>query len=270
MPKYPFNDYDFIYIAKPTRPLKKYKAALRNKKTGKNTYVHFGDKRYEQYKDTTDLKLYSKQDHNDKKRRDAYLKRHNKTIAAGSPPVAYSAAYFAKRFLWSDPKPEKKKKTGKGVKKGMGETEIERVFHSLVPKYHKLLGKGGTNNHQLDVLGEKIFGKEWRTVSDQKAYDLSKPRKRSFSIINNDFRGSGQHWLAVYHTPTTIYVWDSFGRAPEAIVPVLKKRAAKAGTKYVANDRDAEQADAQEDCGARCLAWLECVKTFGIRSAMKV
>jgi len=40
-----------------------------------NKWIHFGDKRYEQYKDTTPLKLYSNINHLDKQRRKNYLLR---------------------------------------------------------------------------------------------------------------------------------------------------------------------------------------------------
>ena len=39
--------------------------------------IDFGDNRYEQYKDSTKLKLYEKQNHGDKKRRRNYFMRHS-------------------------------------------------------------------------------------------------------------------------------------------------------------------------------------------------
>ncbi len=56
--------------------------------------VHFGDNRYQQYKDQTDLKLYSKLDHNDSVRRKAYYARHGKNTAM------YTAKWFSHKFLW--------------------------------------------------------------------------------------------------------------------------------------------------------------------------
>tara|TARA_A100001015_G_C14678647_1_gene589810 strand:- start:66 stop:293 length:228 start_codon:yes stop_codon:yes gene_type:complete len=38
---------------------------------------HFGDSRYEQYKDSTGLGIYSHLDHMDKTRRSNYYKRHS-------------------------------------------------------------------------------------------------------------------------------------------------------------------------------------------------
>jgi hypothetical protein len=42
--------------------------------------VHFGDNRYQQYRDSTSLKLYKHLDHNDEKRKKAYYDRHGKAI----------------------------------------------------------------------------------------------------------------------------------------------------------------------------------------------
>lgn len=58
-------------IQKSSRKNKKYMAIVDDKK------IHFGDNRHQQYKDITSLKLYSHLDHNDKKRRMNYFKRHS-------------------------------------------------------------------------------------------------------------------------------------------------------------------------------------------------
>ena len=47
---------------------KKYTAKIRNKKTKKERIIHFGDSRYQQYKDRTPLGLYKRKDHGTRKR----------------------------------------------------------------------------------------------------------------------------------------------------------------------------------------------------------
>jgi len=56
---------------------KKYTAHIQNKKTKKKRRLHFGDKRYQQYKDRTPLKLYRKQNHGTRKRMQNYFNRHS-------------------------------------------------------------------------------------------------------------------------------------------------------------------------------------------------
>ena len=58
---------------------KKYTAFVKDKKTKKVRRIHFGDRRYEQYKDRTPLKLYSHKNHGTRKRMENYFSRHSGT-----------------------------------------------------------------------------------------------------------------------------------------------------------------------------------------------
>ncbi len=82
-------------IMKSTRKNKKYMVYVTDstKKSGKKL-VHFGDSRYQQYKDSTPLKLYSSKNHLDKKRRAKYFSRHGKTNDKTS------AKYWSNKYLW--------------------------------------------------------------------------------------------------------------------------------------------------------------------------
>lgn len=74
---------------------KKYYAVLENKITKKLVQVPFGDQRYEQYKDSTGLGLYSEKNHLDKKRRKNYRARHQHDNLKD-----WSSGYFSWKFLW--------------------------------------------------------------------------------------------------------------------------------------------------------------------------
>ena len=65
-----------IKFQKSPLRFKKYRATIKNKNGIK--HIDFGDNRYQQYKDSTPLKLYRKLDHNDTKRRHNYFSRHSK------------------------------------------------------------------------------------------------------------------------------------------------------------------------------------------------
>lgn len=88
------ENYKFKKFEKSKTSGKKYDAVLENKKTGQTKRVPFGAKGYEQYKDKA-LGLYSKDNHNDTKRRSSYRKRH-----AGEVNAKYSSGYFAWKYLW--------------------------------------------------------------------------------------------------------------------------------------------------------------------------
>jgi hypothetical protein len=56
---------------------KKYTAFIKNKKTKKIRKINFGDRRYQQYKDRTKLKLYKHKNHGTIKRKKNYFSRHS-------------------------------------------------------------------------------------------------------------------------------------------------------------------------------------------------
>lgn len=89
---------------------KKYTAVLQNKVTGRFRRVHFGDQRYEQYRDRTRLGVYSDRNHNDIKRMRSYYSRHSgvKTRKAGidkernraKETGLYTAKLLSHMYLW--------------------------------------------------------------------------------------------------------------------------------------------------------------------------
>lgn len=88
------NDYTFKGFEKSKTKNKKYDAILVHKQTKREKRVPFGDSRYDQYKDRA-LGHYKSKDHLDKKRRDAYRRRHS-----GELNNKFSSGYFAWKYLW--------------------------------------------------------------------------------------------------------------------------------------------------------------------------
>lgn len=93
---YLISDYKLINFERSKTKNKKYDAILQNKLNGKIVKIPFGDNRYEHFKDSTGLGLYSNKDHGDLKRRQLYRQRHQKDIKKGY----YSPGYMAYYFLW--------------------------------------------------------------------------------------------------------------------------------------------------------------------------
>ncbi len=81
---------------------KKYKVKIYENGNLINT-VQFGDKRYEHYKDTSPLKLYSHLNHLDVKRRNSYRKRAAGIVNSNYEPtykIKYTPNWFAYNYLW--------------------------------------------------------------------------------------------------------------------------------------------------------------------------
>jgi len=93
--RYPMADYTFVRFEPTQRLNKKYNAVIQNRQTGRTVKIPFGDSRYEQFKDSTGLGLWSHKDHGDYTRRQAYQERNGK-INRGD----FSPAYFSWRYLW--------------------------------------------------------------------------------------------------------------------------------------------------------------------------
>jgi hypothetical protein len=94
------KEYGLIGFEKSNRKNKKYNAILikldKSKDTKQKKIIPFGDLRYQQYKDSTYLNLYSHLNHNDENRRRLYILRHKKDIKNGF----WSAGYFSMFYLW--------------------------------------------------------------------------------------------------------------------------------------------------------------------------
>ena len=87
---------------------KKYTVYVKNKKTHKVRRIHFGDQRYEQYKDRTPLKLYARKNHGTRRRMENYFNRHSgeknrkKAIKKEKKKSKgyYNAKILSHEYLW--------------------------------------------------------------------------------------------------------------------------------------------------------------------------
>jgi hypothetical protein len=94
------------FFQAPLNTNKKYKVII-PLKNGKNKTVLFGSSQYEHYHDMVPKNLgggiWTHKDHNDKKRRDSYRKRHGALTCKNGEKcisVKYSPAWFSYHFLW--------------------------------------------------------------------------------------------------------------------------------------------------------------------------
>jgi hypothetical protein len=95
------NNHDLLWYKSPLKN-KKYRVDITKDSEDIRT-VDFGDTRYQHYKDTTPLKLYSDLDHKDTTRRDNYRKRHSQIkLKDGrlSYKVKFTPAWFSYNYLW--------------------------------------------------------------------------------------------------------------------------------------------------------------------------
>ena len=82
--------------------VKKYRVVLYKNRTdyknqNKWKTVTFGDKRYQQWRDNSPMRLYKHLNHNDPDRRRNYRNRHG---AQGYQKKKYTPAWFSWHYLW--------------------------------------------------------------------------------------------------------------------------------------------------------------------------
>lgn len=90
-----------IVFEKSPRKGKKYRVYFTL--LGEEYYVDFGATAYEQYKDSTPLKLYAHLNHGDKERRRLYLARATNIVDKHGEYTAddpLSPNYWSIRYLW--------------------------------------------------------------------------------------------------------------------------------------------------------------------------
>ena len=93
---YPKTEYRLVRYEKSRRKEKMYDAILKNKQTGRETRVPFGDNTMQNYHDKKGLNLYPHLIHGNKKRRENYRKRAGGKVKE----EYYSPSYFSFYVLW--------------------------------------------------------------------------------------------------------------------------------------------------------------------------
>lgn len=134
----------------------------------------------------------------------------------------------------------------------------------------KLKIPGITHLSQLNKLSTRIFNKKYKgTYPSDKIPNLTDTRP--YCILNLDkSTESGSHWIAVIkiENKEQILVYDSFGRKHTEIIPSLKCKYRK--YRILNTDDDIEQHILEENCGARCIAFLIFYELFGLESSIKI
>ena len=143
----------------------------------------------------------------------------------------------------------------------MKEDTIERIYKRILHEIvEPITGTKITYNHDLNRIGKQLIGTEFLGVypSDRM------PKNKGYYIANVDKSSQpGTHWLGCVNSNGHRYIYDSFGRGSSSIIPHVSGSIIDA-------DYDREQDINENNCGARCLAWLLVAQHLGIDNAMKI
>ena len=132
----------------------------------------------------------------------------------------------------------------------------------------KKLGKNALYDGQIMEEGQILFGNKFIGVFSQDTIPL---HKIGYMIFNVDTsKQTGSHWVACYSTNKCLYIYDSFGRHSERLLPILTNKLHRKNIHFKDSRHDAEQYGDTQVCGQLSLAWLCVVKSMGIRKALKI
>ena len=109
---------------------------------------------------------------------------------------------------------------------------------------------------QIDKIGKEWLKSEWLGV-----FPLDKipyiPVSRALVVNTQTSNLEGEHWLAVYHKPEHILVFDPFG----FYYPSLLVSQISSLSKPIIYNRTQYQKLLSTNCGPLCLLWLR--KQYG-------
>lgn len=148
----------------------------------------------------------------------------------------------------------------------MRKDKLKRVYDSYVILAEQLVGDGGTLTKDLDEAGKLLIGEAFEGVfaSDQI------PQNATWKCLIANLDPSdkpGSHWIAMARNPykkgNGVIVYDSFGRDANVLLPEVALSMKN-------TEQDAEQCKQEDNCGARCLAWLLLFCHFGEEAALTI
>ena len=157
--------------------------------------------------------------------------------------------------------------------KAMQEQEVETCFKKhRTAIYKKHPKKTPMDNTQTDTVGKAYLGSKFLGTFSQDKVPLG---RTGFIMANTDVSGKpGVHWVGIYSTPKTVYIYDSYGRPSDKLLKLLTKKAKDKNIRIKDSDlSDAEQYGSGKTssyCGQSSLAWMFCVNDVGIKNALKI
>jgi hypothetical protein len=158
----------------------------------------------------------------------------------------------------------------------LSEKEVLKSFNKHKKALIKAMGTKSTTDRQLNTMAKQLFGAKYLGTYSQDNIPWKKVNSilnfnNTFAIINTDPVGKhGVHWVALYITAKTVYIWDSYGRNSKALLPLFVAQLKTRKYRFKDSDNDIEQSKKSQICGQLCLSWMLTVKDLGIMNAMKV
>ena len=150
------------------------------------------------------------------------------------------------------------------------ESNERQAFNAYKKALLKELGSKALDDQTVNKAGKHLFA-AWSGVFP---VDRVKLIPYHYSIINTDPHDkSGEHWIACYCTKKRAYVWDSYSRPIDKLVPQLIKTIHKSGMTLGKTNKIFQHEQigfTSEVCGVLSISWLLVVMQYGISRARNI
>jgi hypothetical protein len=149
----------------------------------------------------------------------------------------------------------------------MSEVEATKAFLKYKKYIIKQLGKKALDDLQILRLAKELLGKKFIGVYAQDKL----PIKTGYYVINTDLsktiNSDSAHWVGIYQTPKTLFIYDSYGRNTSYVLPLIYKNTKK---KIIESRKDPEQYGQSALCGQLSICFLCVIHDLGIRKALTI
>ena len=134
----------------------------------------------------------------------------------------------------------------------MSKYRILKEYENNLTVLMDILGKGSTDNLQLQSIGMYIFNSASNKpfVGVYSSDKMPALKNNEMCIINTDDK-AGVHWIACYRYKNKTYCYDSFDRDVRSLSEHWKKKH-----NWVNANSDRDQSYTEENCGQRSICFL--------------
>jgi len=132
----------------------------------------------------------------------------------------------------------------------------------------KYFGRDGKTNIQLDKIMNQFFDSNYIGAMPYDEYPMNK-QGISYAIVNTDNK-KGVHWLACYRNKNKVYIYGSYGRHLDRLIPEFCDKLINNGFQIIQTNNNIDQGEKAQDCGLRAVSWLICCEHLGVSKARTI
>lgn len=131
-------------------------------------------------------------------------------------------------------------------------------------------GIGPMDEDQVKKYGLKHFN----NFGGVFPHDKFRPIDKKCYILNTgNSKSTGYHWVGAYVTHKKLYMFDSYHRNINKIIPDINKYSGNRDmvvSKWPYPIQQDNVLEEQSICGQLSLAWLRCINDYGVKSAILI